>query len=78
MNPINVEIREAHVGQILHDVAPRAVFWSRELPADPLRLAAGTTPWIPFGSWNAPGPPAEDLFARLHAAPADPVTARPA
>ena len=78
VNPINVEIREAHVGQILHDVAPRAVFWSRELPADPRRLATGAVPWIPFGGWNAPSPPADDLFARLQAAPAGPVAARPA
>src|SRR5712692_5981592 len=26
VNPINVEIREKHVSQILHDVAPKAVF----------------------------------------------------
>ena len=39
VNPINVEIREKHVGQILHDVAPKAVFWSRELAADPRRHA---------------------------------------
>src|SRR2546428_12128270 len=31
-NPINVEIREKHVSQILHDVAPKLVFWSRALP----------------------------------------------
>ncbi len=31
VNPINVEIREKDIGQILHDVAPRLVFWSREL-----------------------------------------------
>src|SRR5262245_18262082 len=28
VNPINVEIREKHVSQILHDVAPKLVFWS--------------------------------------------------
>ena len=65
VNPVNVEIREKHVSQILHDVAPRAVFWSRDLPADPRALATGGAPWIPFGAWNAPGPPADDLFARL-------------
>ena len=43
VNPINVEIREKHVSQILHDVAPKAVFWSRELPSDPRGLGAGGT-----------------------------------
>jgi len=34
VNPVNVEIREKHVSQILHDVAPKAVLWSA--PADDL------------------------------------------
>src|SRR3989454_4878134 len=38
VNPINVEIREKHVSQILPDVAPKAIFWSRELPTDPRGL----------------------------------------
>jgi len=63
VNPVNVEIREKHVSQILHDVAPTAVFWSRELPGDPRALATGGAPWIPFGRWNAPSAPADDLFA---------------
>jgi acyl-coenzyme A synthetase/AMP-(fatty) acid ligase len=78
VNPVNVEIREKHVSQILHDVAPSAVFWSRDLPADPRRLATGTTSWIPFGRWGAPGLPADDLFLCLQTAPATPVAARPA
>jgi long-chain acyl-CoA synthetase len=78
VNPINVEIREKHVSQILQDVAPSAVFWSRDLPADPRRLATGAAPWIPFGAWSAPSPPADDLFARLRTVAADPVAARPA
>src|SRR5262247_4166833 len=78
VNPINVEIREKHVSQILHDVAPRAVFWSRELASDPRALGTGGTPWISFGGWNAPGPPADDLFARLRDASDAPVAARPA
>src|SRR5262247_3335103 len=56
VNPINVEIREKHVSQILHDVAPKAVFWSRDLPVDPRALATGGAAWIPFGDWNAPAP----------------------
>src|SRR5437016_7113637 len=79
VNPVNVEIREKHVSQILHDVAPRAVFWSRDLPADPRALATGGAPWIPFGAWNAPGPPpADDLFARLRTVSDAPVSAHPA
>jgi long-chain acyl-CoA synthetase len=78
VNPINVEIREKHVSHILHDVAPKLVFWSRELPSDPRGLGTGGAPWIPFGPWNAPAPRADDLFARLRAASDAPVAARPA
>src|SRR5262245_35967788 len=62
VNPINVEIREKHVSQILHDVAPKAVFWSRELASDPRALGTGGAPWLAFGVWDAPAPPADDLF----------------
>jgi len=78
VNPINVEIREKHVSQILHDVAPKAVFWSRELASDPRALGTGGTPWVAFGTWAAPSPAADDLFARLRAASDAPVAARPA
>ena len=78
VNPINVEIREKHVSQILHDVAPGAVFWSRDLAVDPRALATGGAPWIPFGRWNAPDSPADDLFRRLAIASKAPVAARPA
>src|SRR4030095_5153167 len=77
VNPINVEIREKHVSQILHDVAPRAVLWSRDLPVDPRALAPGGAPWIPFSAWHAPAPPADDLFARLPAASDGPGAPRP-
>lgn len=77
VNPINVEIREKHVGQILHDVAPKLVFWSRELPADPHRLWTGAGAWVAFGARDAAAPPADDLFARLRASSDAPVTARP-
>src|SRR2546425_8588970 len=62
-NPINVEIREKHVSQILHDVAPKLVFWSRALPGAAHALGTGSVSWIPFGEWTAPNPPADDLFA---------------
>src|SRR5262245_66323000 len=62
VNPINVEVREKHVSQILHDVAPKAVFWSRELASDPRALGTGGAPWLAFGVWDAPAPPADDLF----------------
>ncbi len=77
VNPINVEIQAKHVSQILHDVGPRLVFGSRE--RDDLRgLAPGGATWVPFGSWSAPAPVADDLFARLRAASDRAVAARPA
>jgi acyl-coenzyme A synthetase/AMP-(fatty) acid ligase len=78
VNPINAEIREKHVSQILHDVAPRAVVWSTELPFDPRGLATGGAPWIACGRWTAPGAAGDELFARLASAPDAPVAARPA
>src|SRR5215510_1860809 len=78
VNPINVEIREKHVSQILHDVAPRAVFWSRELAGDPRALGTGAAPVFTFGAWNAPGPAADDLFGRLRSASYQPIATRPA
>jgi len=77
VNPINVEIREKHVSQILHDVAPKAVFWSRELASDPRALGTGGAPWFSFGAWNAPGAGTDDLFGHLAAASDAPVAARP-
>src|SRR5499426_2388567 len=78
VNPINVEIREKHVSQILHDVAPKAVFWSRELASDPRALGTGGAPWLAFGAWNAPSPAPDDLFGLLRGASDAPVTTRPA
>ena len=78
VNPINVEIREKHVSQILHDVAPRAVFWSRERASDPRALGTGGAPWFGFGAWHVPAPAADDLFGRLRSAPDTAITARPA
>ena len=78
VNPINVEIREKHVSQILHDVAPKAVFWSRARASDPRALGTGGAPWFAFGTWNAPAPAADDLFVRLAAESGAPVAARPA
>jgi acyl-coenzyme A synthetase/AMP-(fatty) acid ligase len=77
VNPINVEIRERHVHQILQEVAPRLVFWSRELAGAVRALDAGGASKIPFGAWNAPSPAADDLFARVRTAPDAPVGARP-
>src|SRR5437879_8231349 len=78
VNPINVEIREKHVSQILHDVAPKAVFWSRELASDPRALGTGGAPWFAFGAWNASLQPTDDLFARLATESDAPVVTRPA
>ncbi|PWU24807.1 MAG: hypothetical protein C5B48_04520 [Candidatus Rokuibacteriota bacterium] len=77
VNPINIEIRERHVSQILDDVAPAIVFWSRALSGDVRALGADRAMWIPFGEWTAPSPPADDLFARLRTAADTPVAARP-
>jgi len=78
VNPINVEIREKHVSQILHDVAPKVIFWSRELPNDPRALGTGGASWIPFGGWAAQRAAADDLFARLSRVSDAPVVTRPA
>jgi long-chain acyl-CoA synthetase len=78
VNPINVEIREKDVGQILHDVAPTLVFGSRELPTALRDLVGGGASWVPFGTWAAPDPPADDLFAALRTASDAPVRTRPA
>ena len=77
VNPINAEIREKHVGHILHEVTPKLAFWHRELPGDPAALVPAGTAWIPFGAWNASSPPGDDLFARVRGASDAPVTARP-
>ena len=77
VNPINAEIREKHVGQILHEVRPKLVFSHRELPGDPLTLVPADTASIRFGAWNAPSPAADDLFARLRTVSDAPVPARP-
>ena len=77
VNPVNVEIREKHVSQILREVAPRAVFWSRELVSDPRSLGASDAPSFAFGAWNAPAPAGDDLFARLRRTSPEPVATRP-
>jgi len=77
VNPINVEIQDKHASRILHDVAPKLVFWSRELPGDPRGLLPPGVSGIPFGAWNAPNPPAGDLFLRLRRAAEAPVAGRP-
>jgi long-chain acyl-CoA synthetase len=76
VNPINVEIREQHVSHILRSVAPKLVFWSRDLPGDPRSLGLRGTPWIPFGRWRTPNPDG-DLLTRLERASDAPISARP-
>jgi acyl-coenzyme A synthetase/AMP-(fatty) acid ligase len=77
VNPINVEIRAQHVSHILRSVAPKLVFWSRELPGDPRRLGPDETRWIPFGTWRRENPD-DDLLTRLARASDAPIAARPA
>jgi long-chain acyl-CoA synthetase len=76
VNPINVEIREKHVSQILHDVAPKLVLRHRALSRALAPPGTGGAPEIEFGAWDAPIRPADDLFARLGAASKQPVTTR--
>jgi len=77
VNPINLEIREKHVSQILREVEPRAIFWSRELTIDPRLLGGNDAPSFAFGAWNAPVPPEDDLFGRLRSASSEPVVTQP-
>jgi acyl-coenzyme A synthetase/AMP-(fatty) acid ligase len=76
LNTINVEIREKNVGQILSQVRPKLVLWSRELPADPRGLGEADASWIAFGAAQAPRP-REDLFALLEGLPETPVPETP-
>jgi acyl-coenzyme A synthetase/AMP-(fatty) acid ligase len=78
VNPINVEIREKDIAQILHDVAPRLVLYSRELSPAPGSLGAGPASWVPFGALATPAPAADDLWRAVQAASDAPVRARPA
>jgi acyl-coenzyme A synthetase/AMP-(fatty) acid ligase len=78
INPINVEIREKHVSQILHDVAPALVLWSRDLAGDGRGPGAGGAPWVAVGRWTAPGPEPDELFATLHHTAPAADTGRPA
>jgi len=78
VNPINVEVREKQVGQILHDVAPRLVLCSSELSVDRQALATAEARWVSFGRRDAPDPPSDDLFAGLAQASAAPIPTGPA
>ena len=70
VNPINVEIRGKHVDHILAGVAPRRVFWSPELPADPRVLGQDSAICVALGTWTGARPGGDDLFSRLASAPA--------
>jgi len=76
VNPINVEIREQHVGRILRDVAPALVFHGPQHAA--LAAETGGATWIPLGAWRAPAPGGDDLFARLRTVPEAALAVRPA
>lgn len=77
INPINVEIREKHVDQILGDVAPTLVFCSQDVPAALRGGAAAGARWISFGMLAATDPPPGDLFTALRSASDAPVKSRP-
>lgn len=66
VNPINVEVNAKNVGQILHDVEPRLVLWSRRVPEELQALVrAGGYDAIPFGDLAAGAAPPDDLFRIL-------------
>lgn len=74
LNAINLEIREKNVQQILRDVQPKLVLWSRDLERDPRELGAAVLArWMSFGTWDAKGRPEGDLFALLEAFPDSPL-----
>jgi acyl-coenzyme A synthetase/AMP-(fatty) acid ligase len=74
VNPINVEVSANNVGQILHDVAPRLVLWSRAIPvALQAVIADADLPALAFGEQNVtPGP---ELLAMLAPFPSTPLDA---
>ena len=79
INPINVEIREKNIRQILHDVRPKLVLWSRDLPDDLRSLGEGAeAPWITFGDRHATSRQPDDLWALLPALPETPLARSPA
>lgn len=78
VNPINLEIREKNVRQILDHVRPRLVLWSRELPQDPRALGPADGSWISFGAWDATTKPADDLFTLLAGEAESPLSGTPA
>jgi acyl-coenzyme A synthetase/AMP-(fatty) acid ligase len=76
VNPINVEVNAKNAGQILHDVGPRLVLWSRAVPAELQAVArAAEGEAIPFGDLGAP-PAGDDLLAILAGYPASPCARR--
>ena len=54
-NPINVEIREKHVSQILHEVAPKLIFGAGGISIDDLLARLGAVPESPSAACPAPG-----------------------
>ncbi len=72
VNPINLEIREKHVRQILDHVRPKLVAWSREIVTDPAALGEPDDSWMSFGEWDAGERPPGDLFAAMAASPDTP------
>jgi len=55
VNPINVEIREKHVSQILHEVAPKLIFGAGGISIDDLLARLGAVPESPSAACPAPG-----------------------
>ena len=76
VNPLNVEESGYNIQQILLDVQPRFVLWHRPSIAEhPDLAAAGPGEWIPFGDWDGPDPPADDVFRIVRQFPDGPFPA---
>lgn len=68
VNPINVEVSARNVGEILQDVAPRLVVWSRSVPSEVAEaVGAAGRDAVAFGER---GSAADDLLATLGRFPA--------
>ena len=67
--PLNVEMNEAHVGEILANIGPRLTFVHEALDADAMGVGRGPQREV-FGDWDADG--ADGFFSRLRTMPATP------
>lgn len=66
--PLNVEMNEVHLVEILEGIAPALTLWHTDL--DGAKLTSGlTTPSLRFDRWREPSNDAQELFAILETLP---------